>query len=244
MKKKSTIVDEILHFEEHIDYLIFRRAALISLFSGGVMWFVKVLEWITNSDFGTLGIYPRTLRGSIGILTSPLIHADFMHLISNFVPLFTLMVFLFYFYRRIAWEVFVWIYLTIGIWVWAFAREAYHIGSSGLVYGLASFLLTSGLISRNVRLIAASLIVVFLHGGIFSDILPSEVESNISWESHLTGFLAGIAFAVFFRKHYKYTRPKEEDDDNDPEIHDGLSNTSDKAIEFHYVYKQERNKGK
>lgn len=162
-----------------------------------MLWLVKALEWAVAMDFGFLGILPRSLSGTMGIVTAPLIHGDVLHLLSNTFPLLLLGVSVFYFYDRIALEVFVWIYFMSGFWVWMAARDAYHIGASGLVYGLVSFLFFSGLFRRDVRSLSISLIVIFLYGGMVQGLFP--INERISWESHLLGALAGAFCAFFYR---------------------------------------------
>ena len=142
------------------------------------IWLVKLSEFILKISFSDFGIYPQKLKGLIGIVASPLIHGSFEHLISNSVPLFLLSVGLFYFYRNVAWKVFFLIYFMTGLWVWVGAREAYHIGASGLVYGLASFLFTSGLLLRNPRMTALSMLVAFLYGGMIWGIFPMDKKMS------------------------------------------------------------------
>ena len=116
------------------------------------------------------------------------------------MPFFILSVALFYFYSEIALKVFLWTYFLTGILVWFGGREAYHIGASGLVYGLASFLFFSGIIRRYYRLVALSLLVVFLYGQLVWGIFPGVYKKNVSWESHMLGFFSGIVLAIRFRK--------------------------------------------
>jgi membrane associated rhomboid family serine protease len=166
-----------------------------------ILWVIKAVEVIGDFSLGFLGVYPLKAHGLIGIVTAPLIHSDFSHLFANSVPLLVLGAALVYFYREIAIKVFALMYLMVGIWVWVFAREAYHIGASGVVYGLASFIFLSGLIRRNKRLIALAMVVAFLYGsfvwGVFPEFFP---EQNISWESHMMGIVAGMILAVYYRK--------------------------------------------
>ncbi|WP_017731695.1 rhomboid family intramembrane serine protease [Nafulsella turpanensis] len=162
-----------------------------------LLWLVKGLEYAVGLDFGFFGILPRTLSGTMGIITAPLIHGDILHLLSNTFPLLLLGVSVFYFYDKIALEVFGWIYFMSGFWVWMAARDAYHIGASGIVYGLVAFLFFSGLFRRDTRSLAISLVVIFLYGGMLHGIFPTNQE--ISWESHLLGALAGSFCAFFYR---------------------------------------------
>ena len=163
------------------------------------MWLVKIIEILFEIDLSGFGIYPLTLKGVPGILFSPFIHADFNHLFSNSLPLFLLGVALFYFYSEVALKVFILTFFLTGILVWVAGRDAWHIGASGLVYGLASFLFFSGIIRRYFRLIALSLLIVFLYGSMVWGLFPG-VYKNVSWESHMLGFFSGVVLAIWFRK--------------------------------------------
>lgn len=163
-----------------------------------LLWVVKALEWAVALDFGFLGILPRTLSGTMGIITAPLVHGDVLHLISNTFPLLLLGISVFYFYNRIALEVFAWIYFMSGFWVWMAARDAYHIGASGIVYGMVAFLFFSGLFRRDTKSLSISLIVIFLYGGMLQGLFPT--NDRISWESHMLGALAGAFCAFFYRE--------------------------------------------
>lgn len=180
----------------------YRKKLLLSMIIPGIfvliMWLVKLIEILFETDFSRFGIYPLTFKGLPGILFSPFIHADFTHLFSNTVPLFFLSLALFYFYSEVAFEVFVWTYFLTGFLVWTGGREAWHIGASGVVYGLASFLFFSGIIRRYFRLIALSLLIVFLYGSMVWGLFPG-VYKNVSWESHMLGFFSGVVLAVLYR---------------------------------------------
>ncbi len=163
-----------------------------------ILWFIKAIEQASSLDFAVLGIYPRTLMGSVGIITGPLIHGDVSHLLSNSIPLLALLIGLFYFYKPIALRVFILVYVMTGVWVWFAARSAYHIGASGLVYGLISFLLMSGFLRRDIKSLTVSFIVLILYGGnMFYGIIPG--DSGVSWESHLLGAIAGTFCAFYFK---------------------------------------------
>jgi membrane associated rhomboid family serine protease len=166
-----------------------------------LLWVIEVFEWLSGISLSFLGVYPLEWSGLIGIIGAPLVHSDFSHLAANSVPLLVLGSALFYFYRPIAYKVFIWGYILTGLWVWVFAREAYHIGASGVVNALAAFIFFSGLIRRNTRLIALAMVIAFLYGsliwGVFPEFFP---EDNISWESHFMGLLAGTLLAFYFRK--------------------------------------------
>lgn len=163
-----------------------------------ILWIVKFAEIATGAEFVEYGVYPRQIDGLIGILTMPFIHAGFQHLISNSIPLIILGSSLIYFYRQSALKVFLLIYFLHSFWLWLGGRASYHIGASGLVYGLAAFLFFSGIIRRHTQLMAISMLVVFLYGGMIWGIFPLFI--GVSWEAHLAGSLAGILCAWVYRK--------------------------------------------
>lgn len=161
------------------------------------MWLVFFVELTFNIDLGYFGILPRKLSGISGILFAPVLHANIIHLVSNTIPLFFLGSVLFFYYPRIAIKVFVRGYFLTNILVWLAARQSVHIGASGLVYALASFLIFFGLFKRDIMSLIISLVVVFIYGGIFYGILPT--NPLVSWESHLFGALVGLYTAYTYR---------------------------------------------
>jgi membrane associated rhomboid family serine protease len=180
----------------------YRKKLLLSMIIPGIfviiMWLVKIIEILFELDLSGFGIFPLSMKGLPGIIFSPFIHADFNHLFSNSLPLFFLSVTLFYFYSEVALRVFIMTFFLTGILVWIAGREAWHIGASGLVYGLASFLFFSGIIRRYFRLIALSLLIVFLYGSMVWGLFPG-IYKNVSWESHMLGFFSGVVLAIWYR---------------------------------------------
>ena len=163
-----------------------------------VLWVVHLLSLLFNEDLSKLGLLPRNLVGLLGILTSPLIHADFSHLISNTIPLIILGWIIFYFHPKVSYILFIFIYLVTGLLVWIFARQVFHIGASGIVYGFVSFLFFSGIFRRDNTSIALALVITFLYGGLVWGMIPG--WKGISWESHLFGAITGFVAAYLFRK--------------------------------------------
>lgn len=159
---------------------------------------IHLIQFVFSLDFYWLGIYPQKLSAIGGIVSSVFIHGNFNHLFNNAIPLLILGSALFYFYKPIALKVVVWIVLMGGFWTWIMARESYHIGASGLIYGLFSFLLLSGFIRLNKQLISLSFFVVIVYGSMVWGIFP--VKLNISYEAHFWGFVSGIILAIFYRK--------------------------------------------
>jgi membrane associated rhomboid family serine protease len=181
------------------------------------LWLVKLFEIEFDIDFSRWGVLPHDITGLRGIIFSPLIHANFKHLIANTFPLLILSFSLFFFYRKSSYTIFVLIYLFSGVFVWLGGREALHIGASGLIYGLAAFLFMSGIISFNIRVLTISLIVALVYGGMFWGIFP--IKPEISWESHLWGGISGFGLAFFFRKP-AIANPVEEESEEDDDFED------------------------
>lgn len=232
-----------------------RKVIFSAIFAGSlvlVFWIVKIYEVVFDWNTSFLALRPRSVAGLPGILMEPLLHGDFNHLISNSVPFFLLMMATLYFYRGIGFRVLGWIWLITGVLVWLFARPHLHIGASGVVYGLASFLALSGLLRNDTRLMAISLLVVFLYGGMVWGVLP--LFQHVSWESHLAGALAGVFCAIKYRHEgppkIRYFEEDEEEDEAIPEeiwnahaadesgkSHVTLPHTG--GIRYHYLPKSE-----
>tara|TARA_B110000261_G_scaffold145814_1_gene169501 strand:+ start:93 stop:824 length:732 start_codon:yes stop_codon:yes gene_type:complete len=162
-----------------------------------LIWLVYWFELRFGFRFNDMGIYPRTFSGLRGILFSPFIHGSLEHLCHNSTPLLILSTALFYFYRALAWRVLVLGLLFSGFLTWLIGSPAFHIGASGLIYVLMSFMLFKGILSKNHHLTALSLLVVFLYGSMLWYVFP--VKENMSWEGHLSGLLVGLVFAFVFR---------------------------------------------
>ncbi len=165
----------------------------------GVFWIIWLISNFLEVDFNRyVGLYPRTIFGMLGIIFSPFLHGDFFHLLQNSVPFVILGGMILFFYPNIAYRIFGVIYLGTGFGVWLLARNSYHLGASGLVYGFASFLFFSGVFRRNIQSMALSGVVAILYGGsMVEGIFP--VQAHISWESHLIGAVMGVILAWHFR---------------------------------------------
>ena len=150
--------------EEHKQFNFTLYTIAIPLYTILLLWLIYWFEVNFGYNFTKYGVYPRTISGLRGILFSPFIHSGIKHLFNNSVPLFVLMMSLFYFYRQVAYKILIYGTILSGILTWIIARDAYHIGASGVVYLLFSFIFFSGVIRRYIRLIAVSLMVIFLYG--------------------------------------------------------------------------------
>lgn len=216
----------------------------VPLFLVLIMWVVFLIEFETNSNFAQYGLKPRTLSGLLGIFTIPFLHGSWSHLINNTVPMLILGWALFKFYPTLAVKTLIWIYLMGGVWLWISGRSFYHIGASGIVYGMAAFLFFSGWLRREKRVAALSLLVAFMYGGMWWGILP--VDPSISWEGHFWGGFAGIVLAFVFRKkgpqrqvyHWDDEDETEEENENAEEISlESQTNPPANSVNIVYSYK-------
>ncbi len=162
------------------------------------IWFVYWIELQFGFNFNKYGIYPKSIIGLRGILCSPFIHSGTSHLVNNSIPLVVLSIALFYFYRKVAFTILVIGTLFTGLLTWILADDSYHIGASGVVYLLFSFIFFSGIFRKYYRLIALSLAVIFLYGSMVWYVFP--IKDHMSWEGHLSGFLTGMLLAFIYRK--------------------------------------------
>lgn len=173
----------------------FRLALKLSLGFVAVLWLIMLLGW--GLELERFGIRPRQLIGLPGIFLAPLLHGDVAHLIANTLPLVVLGTATLHLYPSSALRVLPVIYLAPGIAVWLFAQGGNHVGASGLVYGLVSYVFVAGLLRRDRRAIAASLLVCFMYGALAWGLLP--INPRISWETHLAAALLGVLLALMLR---------------------------------------------
>lgn len=213
-------------------------------------WFVFIIaavhfiDWLIAFDFGTLGVLPRTISGIKGIFFMPLLHGDLGHLGSNSVPLFVLSFLMFTTYPKVAKQSFTIIYFLSGIAVWIFARQNYHIGASGVVYGLAFFLFAMGIMRKDFRSMALALLVVFLYGGIIWGLLP--LQPGVSFEGHIFGALAGIFSAYLYKDVNKAPPRIRPEPEEGPVIEEPFWKPKEEELDIHikYMYKKiEEEKG-
>jgi len=162
-----------------------------------LIWIVFWVEVRFGYRLNNLGVFPRTFSGLRGVIFSPFIHGSLEHLYHNSTPLLVLSTALFYFYRAIAWKVILYGILFSGLFTWVIGSTGYHIGASGIIYVLMSFMLFKGIFSKHYRLTALSFIVIFLYGSMLWYVFP--IKENMSWEGHLSGLLVGFAFALIFK---------------------------------------------
>lgn len=182
------------------------------------LWAVFALDMLLSLDLRQFGVRPGQPVGLVGVFAAPLLHGGLNHLSSNSVPLFVLLSGALFVYPNAAIRALPLIYVVSGALVWMFARPANHIGASGLLYGLLTFVFVSGILRRDMRSIALSMLVYFLYGSMVWGVLP--LKAGVSWEYHLAGAVVGIACAFLWRRLdipplKKYDWEDEEDDYED-----------------------------
>ena len=196
-----------------------KRCFIIALSFTVALWVIKIAEMVLGINFIRYGVYPGQASGLAGVLWAPLIHSSISHMFANTAPLLILGTALLYGYPKSARVVIPAVYFGTGLGVWLFARDAYHIGASGLTFGFMFFIFTVGALRWDRRAIALSMIVFFLYGGMIWGIFPQ--APNISYESHFFGTMIGLSLAVLLKNYDAYKDRKKyswEEDEADQEL--------------------------
>lgn len=176
----------------------FRLALKITLVFIGIIWTVFIVDTAFGLRLGRFGLRPGSVGGLVGVFTAPLLHGGFQHILSNTLPLLISMTATLFLYPRSAFRVIPLVWLGSGLLAWVIGRPSLHYGASGLIYGLLAFVFISGLLRRDMRSIAVSLLVGFLYGSMVWGVLPT--RPHMSWEMHLCGAIMGVLLALVFRK--------------------------------------------
>jgi membrane associated rhomboid family serine protease len=183
---------------DHMRAFLRRAAALVAFVA--VLWAIQVVNWITGYGLNpAFGLIPRYLGGLDGIITTPLLHGSFGHLMANTPPLLVMGGLLVATTTRALLQVNAVVIGLGGGLVWVFGSSAIHIGASGLAFGWFGFLVVRGLVDRSLITLGAALVVGVLYGSILWGVLPG--QPGVSWEAHLFGAIAGAAAAVLVRTH-------------------------------------------
>ena len=176
-----------------LGYAVMGAAALLI----GI-WVIWLAGFALGWPISDLGIAPRQTSGLIGILTAPLVHGSFAHLVSNTLPLGLLTALALYAYPLATRRALPAIWLLSGLLVWVFARPSFHVGISGILHGLMFFLFVIGVMRRDRLAVAITLVVFFLYGGMVMSVLPR--EEGVSFEYHAAGALIGLIAAIVLRR--------------------------------------------
>ena len=196
------------------NFVLAMRASLVFI---GILWTIFILDAVFGLRLGQYGLRPGSLPGLSGIVTAPLLHGSFQHLLSNTLPMFISLTATLYLYPNSAVRVIPLVWIGSGLLAWFIGRPSLHFGASGLIYGLLAYVFFSGILRRDMRSISVSLLVGFLYGSMVWGVLP--IRPQMSWEMHLTGAVTGTLLAFVYRKwdRVPVVRYDWEDDDSVPE---------------------------
>lgn len=226
------------------------RSLAIPFYIVLAMWGVYFLNVNFKLGLNEYGVFPRHFSGLIGILFSPFLHdtSSYSHIINNTPPIFILTWALFYFYRKIAPQIWIISWLVGGLFVWIGGRDdSVHIGMSGIIYSLAFFLFFSGVLRKEVKLVAISLFVVFLYGSMIWGIFP--IDISISFESHLYGAVVGVVLAYFYKdegatfkkKKYQWEIDEEREEELLKQGYTRIESEEGFLIRYEYMEKSKEN---
>ena len=155
------------------------------------LWIIHLIGYLV--PIRQYGVHPREISGLPGIVIAPFLHADFNHLLANSLSLAIFASLLILIERRNFFAIVLLLMVITGALTWLLARSANHIGASGVIFGMFSYLLVCGYFRREIQFIAISILVLLLYGSMIYGVMPT--SAHISWESHLFGFIAGIVVA-------------------------------------------------
>ena len=159
-----------------------------------ICWIVfGVNNIILRGALNQYALEPRHLNALPGILWSPFLHENFGHIAANTLPLFLLGAMICFRSRAQFLGV-----TTTGIVIgggltWLLARDAHHLGASGLIFCYFGFLIARAFFDRSIVTFILAILCLVGFGGIIWGILP--VSRAISWEGHAAGLAAGILAA-------------------------------------------------
>ena len=195
----------------------FRLALKTTLIFIGILWTIFIFDAVFGLRLGRFGLRPGSVSGLIGILSAPLLHGSFQHLLSNTIPLLVSLTATLYLYPASSVRVIPLLWLGSGAIAWYIGRPSLHFGASGLIYGMLAYVFVGGILRRDMRSVSVSLLVGFLYGSMIWGVLP--IRPNMSWEMHLGGAMMGCLLAILYRRwdQVPLVRYDWEDDDAVPE---------------------------
>jgi len=209
---------------------LFFHSILKSVIIVAILWVAFLLNDIFGLHWNDYGMHPRKPEGLFGIITMPFLHGDISHIFSNSIPLIVLLFSIFYFFHKKASLILLMTWFVVGILTWVIGTDGVHIGASGIVYALAFFLVAISVIKQETKLMAYSLIIIFLYGsivwGFFPQLFP---DKHISWEGHLAGAITGIILAVFYRSEGPVKKVYFEEEEEEEEVLENDENVKEET---------------
>ena len=162
----------------------------------GFVWLIYLINLPLSMTSWTLlnyGLQPRTIPGLAGVFTMPFLHEDVSHLLGNTVPL-SVLLFMLAMTRQKARRILISLIVIAGVLTWLVGFSSPVIGASGLIYSLAAYLITAGLLEKKPLSAGAAVLVGVLYGTLFWGLFPT-AGKHIAWDAHLLGAAAGAGFA-------------------------------------------------
>ena len=211
---------------------LFFHAILKTVIIVSVLWITFLINDIFGLHWNDYGLMPRNINRLFGIFTMPFLHGDYSHLFSNSVPLLVLFFSIFYFFHKKATLILVMTWFMSGLFTWIIGTEGIHVGASGVVYALAFFLITISILKQETKLMAYSLIIIFLYGsivwGFFPQLFP---DKHISWEGHLAGAITGVVLAFFYRNEGPVKKVYFTEEEEEAKVENSTDNIGDQGDE-------------
>src|SRR5947207_15182380 len=150
----------------------FNGAVQTSALLVSILFLVEAVDMLLRHEqrlgLAAFGIVPRTIPGLAGIAFSPLLHASTAHLLANALPLFVLLVLLFWdrhYYPSLTLAS-IWFFSGLGTWLIG-RGDTVHIGASSIIFGLVTYLIVAGFLMKSWRSAIVALLVLIGFGGIF-----------------------------------------------------------------------------
>ncbi len=167
----------------------------------GALWTAEIVDVAAfQGGLDRWGIAPREVAGLLGVLTGPLLHGSFEHLISNTVGIVVLGGLVAMVGRREFLVVSLVGWVVAGMGTWAVGRPAIHIGASGVVFAYFGYLLLRGWYDRKFASLALSVVLMWGYGSVLWGMIPGFAPVSVSWEAHLFGFLGGVLAAKLLHR--------------------------------------------
>ena len=161
-----------------------------------VIVLVHILNTLLSGQLNQFGIYPRDFESLHHIVFAPFIHTSTGHLLNNLVALSIFGAICLIRSARFFVTSSVFIIVTSGLLIWLLARDGFHVGASGWIFGLWSVNLAMAWFDRRFTNIVVAFALLFFYGGMIYGILP--IDSSVSFEAHLFGAVAGVIYALCY----------------------------------------------
>ncbi len=164
-----------------------------------VLWLIQAINAWHGYALNSYGILPRATDGLIGVLAGPFLHASFMHLLNNSVAFIMLgaLVSLSRGGKYLLLKLTIFLIVWGGLSTWLFARQYYHVGLSGVIFGYWGFLTINGVFEKSLQSILLSLFAIVFYGGMIFGVFPT--SEGISFEGHIFGALCGVMYSYLYR---------------------------------------------